>query len=259
MINFVFIKNTVINILKNPGVFTLISLLIFILFLFLIKFDMDHTQGNIEYIEFFIKIEHYEIDSTGKEVLRNISGIFNLAILFLLILQSSTVFPELINGSMIKLILSRGFERREVFLLTFWSELIAILIILLLFGIGLTFIILIKSKGYITIIPIYFSVIIFFVFTALFSFIVPVSLLTKNSLFTTIIAILCFYFLLPFLHLGFLSYVEYFKYVFPPILFEQNLFFKESIELLITVIVSLVYVYFYAKLSDYIFTKMEIN
>lgn len=259
MINFVFIKNTVINILKNPSVFTLIGLLVFISFLFLIKFDMDYTQGNIEYIEFFIKIENYEMDSVGKEVLRNISGILKFAISFFLILQGSTVFPELINGSMIKLILSRGFKRREVLLLTFWSELIAILVILLLFGIVLTVIVFIKSKGYITLIPLYFSLIIFFVFAALFGLIVFVSLLTKNFLLTTITIILCFYFLLPLLQSGSLSYVEYFKYVFPPILFEQNLFFKESIELLITVLVSLVYIYFYIKLSDYIFTKMEIN
>lgn len=259
MINLVIVKHNVKNLFKSPGILVMSIFLLFIILLFGFKFDMNYRDGSIEYIEFFLRIEAREMDALSYNVFRDMVGMFSAVIVFLLILQSSTLYPELINSSMIRLILSRNIKRNELLWSFYFSELFTVFTILMFFGIIITLIILIKSGGYITVLPIYICVIMFLIFVALFSIIAPVSILTKNSLLTTVFGIILFYLLIPLLMTDALSSIQFLKYIFPPALIERELYLKQDIEIIPIAVVSSIYAYLYIKLAIYMFEKMEIN
>lgn len=259
MINLAFIKDNVRNLLKSPGIVFVSGFLFFIIFLWVFKFDMSYKNGSVEYIEFFVKYEAGEINTFGYNLLQNVVIMLSSTILFLLILQSSTLYPDLINNSMAKLILSRNIKRSELIWSFYFSELITVFTILMISGISIALIILIKSGGYVTILPIYICVIVFLIFVALFSIITLISILTKNSLITTILGIISFFFLIPFLLSDALSAIQFLKYIFPPVLMERELYLKQGSEFFSIVIVSQIYAYLYIKLAIYLFEKMEIN
>lgn len=259
MINLVIVKHNVKNLFKSPGILVMSIFLLFIILLFGFKFDMNYRDGSIEYIEFFLRIEAREMDALSYNVFRDMVGMFSAVIVFLLILQSSTLYPELINSSMIRLILSRNIKRNELLWSFYFSELFTVFTILMFFGIIITLIILIKSGGYITVLPIYICVIMFLIFVALFSIIAPVSILTKNSLLTTVFGIILFYLLIPLLMTDALSSIQFLKYIFPPALIERELYLKQDIEIIPIAVVSFIYAYLYIKLAIYLFEKMEIN
>lgn len=259
MISLVFIKNNVKNLLKSPGIVFISAFSIFIILLLVFKFDMGYKNGSIEYIEFFMKFEAGEINTSGYNLLRDVVMMLRSMLLFLLILQSSTLYPDLINNSIAKLILSRNIKRSELIWSFYFSELIAVFTILIITGTSIALIILIKSGGYVTILPVYICIIVFLIFVALFSIITIISILTKNSLITTILGIIFFFFLIPFLSFDTLSTIQFLRYIFPPVLIERGLYLKQGGELLSILIVSLIYAYLYVKLAIYLFEKMEIS
>lgn len=259
MINLAFIKNNVKNLLKSSGIVFVSAFLFFIIFLWVFKFDMSYKNGSIEYIEFFMKFEAGEINTFGYNLLRDVVMMLGSTLLFLLILQSSTLYPDLINGSMVKLILSRNIRRSELIWSFYFSELITVFMILMIFGTSITLVILIKSGGYVTIFPIYICTIVFLIFVALFSIITLVSIITKNTLITTILGIISYFVLVPFLLSDMLSTIQFLKYIFPPVLIERELHLKQGGEFFSIAIVSLIYAYLYVKLAIYLFEKMEIN
>ncbi|MGB9665289.1 MAG: hypothetical protein ACPL25_10300 [Ignavibacteria bacterium] len=263
MINLPLIKRNFKNILTHPVIMMLILLMVIMLLLIVFNLEIKYKGGKITYLKFFYEFQESEISVWGVRLIENVFGLLSSAIMFFLILQSSSLLPELIKSSMLTLLLTKIRNRFKLFLSYLMSELIVVFVLIGCFGLLITLIVYVKSNGFLTFLPIASSLALLLKFASIFGFISILGLISRNSTFIALVALLTYFVLIPLVanadkHFG-NSLLVYLKYVFPPALSDAELYLKLLNGEVQSVLFTLAYILLYFTISVRLFESMEIT
>jgi len=255
------IKQNIKDILKNPVILFLLFLELLILIITAFELKIIYQEGKITYLKFFSEFTDAEIETLGYQLIISVYGLFSAGIIFFLILQSSAFLPEWLNGSILKLQLTRVNNRSKLFNSYFMGELIGVFLVLMTLGVGMTLVISFKAGSFFTLLPVYLCFLIYFVSISLFSLTLPISILSRNSLINSILCILVYFLLIPSLMFYFSDseWGKYLLYLFPPALSELRVYNLSAETNVVYILMSIPYILIYLQLGSFLFKKMEIN
>ncbi len=263
MIKYPIVKQTIREVYKHPF-FALLSLIIVIFFLLVFTFKVDYEGDVIVSMSLMgLSFDETQID-LGYEAIKSIYHFFKSIFMFLLILQSSAIFVDTLKNPLLGIFLTKPVSRTGLLLSRYTGQIIAIFALLLISGIGIVLILYFKMNGTIFLTPIYISLLIFYIFVVLFTFMVFLSLILENSLAVAAIGILIYFLLGRFIFLAerLGGKVANLAYIFPPIwkhwALELDIIDGKAINPDILVLF-LFYIVVYITLSIIIFNRKDIS
>lgn len=263
MINSKIVKKTIIDVYRELPIIFIISILTFILLLLAFTFEVKTHNGNI--ISF--SIINHNINKEDfyyfKNGLTSVIQLLGFVFIFILILQSSHLFADTFNNPLLGIILTKNISFSKLLTSKFIGQLFAVLILLLCGGFGTSIVIFWKVKNVFYFEPIILSILIFYEFLILFSFITFLSALIKKASSVMFIAI--FFFIAVNALFGLLQFQNsqffIFRYILP---YTKNIHAQiinlfDSFQLnYASLSINLVQIFIYLTLSYYFFSKKEL-
>lgn len=265
MINPSIVKQTIREVYQQPPITFACLIVIAIVILLIFTFNVEYEGDVIISMSFVgISFDETQVNTLGYELIRSIYNLFKVAFMFLFILQSSTLFPDTLKNPLLGIILTKPISRAGLFLSKYLGQIVAIFSLLLIFGIGIVFLLYLKMNGAIILTPIYISISVFFEFVAIFSFMALLSLIFEKSLAVTVIGLITYFALVPLLEqakkMG-ITFASYVSYIFPPLgelsYQSNNIIVGETIAKSIF-IPNMLYVVIYISISIYLFKQRNI-
>lgn len=193
MINTTIISKTVKDFYKAMPIIFLLSILAFIFVILIFAIELYVENGSIT----SLKILNSYIEERNffylKSGLLGIISILWFFLMLVLILHSANIFPETFNNPLLGIILTKNISLTNLLTSQFIGQVLGVLISFFFTGIGISLIIFIKTKGLFLFEPLIISMMIFYEFISLFSFIAILSVFIKKSSSIVFIAILFYW------------------------------------------------------------------
>lgn len=265
LINYSLIKQTIKETYNQTAItFSFVISAIFLILL-VVTLKINYDGDSINQIQFLgITYDSGEFSVMGYQLVKGVVGLLKMALMFFFIIQSSTLFTEMVKDPIFKLVLIKPISRTAIFLSKYVGELLAILGFLFALSAAVSLILFIKLKGVIILIPFIISTLVFLEFVAMFSILMLISIVTDNSILVIISGVLLYFVMIPLLYFNFKesagNLLEFIAFLFPPVLFEQDVTYQilsgEGLNLK-SLIFSLIYIIIFAKIFNYFFGKRQ--
>lgn len=182
---------------------------------------LNFEQGQLVSMKLFGgNIDETQAASSAQELAGNTANLMVAALMFLFILGSSFLYPDLLRSPLVGILLTKPVSRQELFFSKFAGPVILVLLNLVACGLIISAVLYFKSDGRYYITPPLISFSLWFEFVVIFSLCALLAMLIENSTGIAVLGIAIYYLLAPLLSQakqGGNPLLAIIAYVLPPI------------------------------------------
>ncbi|MBU2447254.1 MAG: ABC transporter permease subunit [Bacteroidetes bacterium] len=264
MINIPIIKRTIFEIVLQPTFVFALVIKVLVVFFLIYGVALEYEQGTL----ISIKILGTDYSDLGLNtyLIRSFAEALMMVLMFVYILQSSSLFPETLKSPLLGITLTKSVSRSGLFISKFIGQAIVVFLPLLILGVTISLVLFFKNGGFILLAPVFTTICFFFVFITMFSLLALLSFFIEkyNTVSTIGIGI---YFLLSPLLVYAVEYLNnplifYLSHILPPLrkleLVSINILLGKEINIEAYALSS-IYIIIYFLIAIYLFRRRDIS